>query len=100
MTRDRTTVRRALLAGTVAWGVVSLPLLVAVAVRGGSGQVGLAVVLLGLTVAGLVASAWLLLAVLLDLLAGEPPSAARLLITAGVVLLTGVAPVLFLAAGG
>ena len=98
--RDRTTLRRALVAGAVCAAAVGLPLLVAVVIGDGSGRAGLVAVLLGLTIGGLVASGWLLLAVLLDLLAGEPPSGTRLLLTLLVLLASAFAPLLLLAAGG
>ncbi len=98
--RDRTTLRRGLLAGGIAWAGVAVPRVVAAALGGAGGRTGLAAVLLGLCCGGLVASGWLLLAVLLDTLAGEPPGARRLRWTAAVVALTACSPVLFLAAGG
>lgn len=98
--RDRTTLRRAFVAAAISAAAVALPVLLAVALGGGSGRAGVAAVLLGLTVGGLVASGWLLLAVLLDLLAGDPPGTARLLLTLGVLLASAFAPVLLLAAGG
>jgi Na+/melibiose symporter-like transporter len=97
--RDRTTLRRALAAGAIACVVVGLPLFAAAVPRGG-GRAGLVALLLGLTVGGIVASLWLLLAALLDLLAGHTPSDARLLWTLGVVLAAAASPVLLLAAGG
>lgn len=98
--RDRTTLRRAALAGALVAAAVGLPLFVAVAVAGGSGRAGLAAVLLGLSVGGIVSAGWLLLAFLLDLLAGDPPSGARLALTLAAVLGAACLPVLLLAAGG
>lgn len=98
--RDRTTVRRALAAGGVVWALVAVPLVVSVVVGGGDGDAALPVVLLGLSCGGIVASGWLLLALGLDVAAGDPPGTARLLWTAAVVVLTGLSPLLFLASGG
>ncbi len=98
--RDRVTLRRAFLAGGIVWAAVGLPLLLAVAVGGGSGNAGLAAVLLGLSLGGIVTAGWLLLAVFLDLLAGDPPSGARLLWTVAALVGAALCPVLLLAAGG
>lgn len=97
--RDRTTLRRALAAGGVVAALISLPLVVA-AVAAGDARAGFVGVLLGLTVGGIVASMWMLLAALLDLAAGQALGGARLLWTLGVVLAAAAAPVLLLAAGG
>jgi len=98
--RDRTTLRRALATGGVVWTLVALPLVVSVVVGGGNGAAALSVVLLGLSCGGIVASGWLLLALGLDLAAGDAPGARRLFWTAAVVVLTGFSPLLFLASGG
>jgi hypothetical protein len=98
--RDRTTLRRALAAGGIACAAVGLPFLLGVALGGGSGRAGVAAVLLGLTVGCIVGAGWLLLAVLLDLMAGEPPSGARLAWTLAAVLAAASCPALLLAAGG
>jgi hypothetical protein len=98
--RDRTTLRRALLAGAVAWAAVALPLLAAVLLGGGSAQMALTGVLLGFVIGACVAAGWLLFAAVLDLWVGEPPGRRRLVWTAA---MTGVAllsPLLLLAAGG
>lgn len=91
--------RRALIAGAVAGAVVGLPLFAASVPRGG-GRAGLVALLMGVTVGGIVASLWLLLAALLDLAAGQAPSGRRLAWTAAVVLAAAACPVLLLAAGG
>lgn len=98
--RDRTTVRRALAAGAVMWALVGLPLLVAVVAGGGEGRAGVAVVLLGLTLGGAVATAWMLAATLLDLLAGGRPGVHRALWLIGTFLVTALLPVLVAGVGG
>lgn len=98
--RDRTTVRRALLAGALTSTVIGLPLLVSAVVGGQGGAVALATVLLGLTLGGLVASAWLLLAGILDVMAGERPGLRRMVWTAALVGVTLVSPLLLVAARG
>lgn len=98
--RDRTTVRRALLAGALTSTVTGLPLLVAAVVGGQGGAVGLATVLLALTLGGMVASAWLLLGSILDVRAGERPGTRRLVWTAALVGVTLLSPLLLVAARG
>ena len=77
--RDRTTVRRGLRAGLVATLAVGLPLVGVTLLR----QAELAgVALVSAIVVGiLVAAGWLLLAVLLDVWAGEFPGVRRAVIT-------------------
>lgn len=98
--RDRTTVRRALLAGAVTWAVVGLPLLLAVVVGGGQGRAGVVVVLLGLTLGGVVATGWMLLATLLDLVAGARPGGYRAVWLGATFLVTALLPVLVAGVGG
>lgn len=75
--RDRVTVRRGLIAGAVVWAAVSLLL----AVNGLAGGLTLAAVpyqvALAAPLGGIVASFWVWLANLLDVLAGERPSRRR-----------------------
>jgi len=82
------------------WAVTGVPLLVAAVAGGGGGTVGLAAVLLTLTLGGLVASGWLLLAGILDVTAGERPGRRRLVWTAAVVMATLLSPLLLVAARG
>jgi hypothetical protein len=98
--RDRTMVRRALTAGGIMWALIGAPLMIAVIVGGGTGQAGLATLFLGLTFGGLVASAWLLVGTLLDLLAGEVPGRRRIVWIAVVLGFTFASPLLVAAAGG
>ncbi len=98
--RDRTTVRRALCAGAVTWAAIGVPLLVAVVFGGGDGRAGLVVVLLGLTLGGVVATGWMLLATLLDLLAGGRPGGYRARWLLGTFLVTALLPVLLAGVGG
>lgn len=80
------------------WVTLGGPL-VAVGVRAGAGgAAGLAAVMAGLVAGALVASAWLLLAAALDLLAGCRPGRRRLLWTAAVTLFAFVSPFLLLGA--
>lgn len=86
--------RRALLAGVALW-VVGGAVLVAVVVRaGGDGAAGVVAVMVALVAGSLLASAWLLLAATLDLVAGEPPGRRRVLWTVGVLLFAFVSPLL------
>ncbi len=91
--RDRTTVRRALRAGAVAGGGVGgLLLVVAVASRAGIETV--TAVMSGVAVGALVTAGWLLLAALLDVLAGDYPGRRRLLWTLGATVLALLGPFL------
>lgn len=85
--------RRALLAGMVIAAVVGAPLLAAVVLGGGTGAQGLAVMILAVALGGLVATVWLLVGTLLDVLAGEAPGryrAVSLAVVGGTSLLTFV----------
>lgn len=96
--RDRTTVRRALRAGVVVWVLTGVPLVAVVAGAEGDGAAGLVAVMMGLVVGSVVASAWLMLAAALDLLAHERPGRRRVLWTVGVVVFTFASPLLVVAA--
>lgn len=96
--RDRRVVRRALGAGAVTWVAVGAAFALALADAGG--RAGVVSLLLGLMTGGVVASAWLLTALVLDALAGHHASPARLAWTFGVTAVTLVAPVLLFSAGG
>lgn len=96
--RDRRSVRRALLAGGVVWAALGGTLVVVGLLAGADGAAGFAAVMAGLVAGALVASAWLLLAVFLDLLAGAPVGRRRVAWTAGLVLLAFVSPFLLLGA--
>ena len=91
--RDRTTVRRALRAGAVAGAIAGASALAAAI----AGEVPGGFVIAAVLAAGsLVAAVWLLLAGLLDVFAGEPPSGRRVLWMVGVVLLAMLGPFLLL----
>lgn len=96
--RERTTVRRGLVAGALVGVVTGSPLVVTVVRAGGDGATGLVAVMMGLVAGAVVASAWLVLAAVLDLLAGEPPGRRRALWTVGVVVFTLASPMLIVAA--
>ena len=95
---DARVIRRALTAGGVVGGVVSLLGLAGVFAVGGGGALGLAAVLGGLTLGAAVVAAWLLLSVVFDLLAGRSPTARRLWWGLGVAVVAFVTPVLLLGA--
>ena len=94
--RDRTTVRRACKAGGVTALLVVGMLLVLTLL--GSGPGGAVVVSAAIAVGSLVAAAWLLLAGLLDVFAGEPPGRRRLVWTVGAVLVAMLGPFLLIGA--
>lgn len=96
--RDRTTVRRALAAGAGVWAVLATVLVVLIMRAGGDGTAGFAAVVSALVVGSVVASAWLLLAALLDLLAGHTPGRYRVGWTVGVLVFTFFSPLLVLGA--
>jgi hypothetical protein len=97
--RDRRVLRRAAVAGGGAWALLSAALLLgALATRAGVRGVLLALTF-GLTVGALVAAAWLVLAAVLDVVAGHPPGAGRLAWTVGVALFALASPVFVVAAG-
>lgn len=96
--RDRTTVRRALGAGLLVWICTGAALVAVVIGAGGDGAAGLVAVSMGLVVGSVIASAWLMLAAALDLLADHPPSRRRALWTVGVVVFTFATPLLVVAA--
>ena len=94
--RDRTTVRRALKAGAVA-GVLVMVLLLSLALSGNAPG-GAVVVMSGIALGSLVAAAWLLLAGLLDVFAGEVPSRRRVAWTVAAVMLAMLGPFLVVGA--
>lgn len=96
--RERRTVRRALVAGGATW--LGLGLLLGLRLAPGGGEARLVGVLLAMIVAGLVASGWLLLALLLDLVTDQPIGRGRLAWTAALVVFTIASPMLLLGAGG
>jgi hypothetical protein len=91
--RNRTTVRRALRAGGVAAAITGISALGAA--LGGKVPGGF-VVAAALAAGSLVAAFWLLLAGLLDVFAGEPPNARRVLWMIGIVVLAMLGPFLML----
>lgn len=96
--RGRATLRRGALAGALVGGLVGLAGLVAVTATGAGGRDGAVVVLFGLVAGLLVAAGWLLVAVLVDLLAGRRPVRRVLVATAVAVAAAFVSPVLALGA--
>lgn len=75
--RDRTTIRRALIAGAVVWALVGGGLAALALADGLGARAAVANVVLGLPFGGVLATFWLWLANLLDVVAGEPPSRRR-----------------------
>ncbi len=98
--RDREVVRRGIRAGLLTWAVAGGLLLVATVLLGGGGRLGLVAVMMGLVVGSLVASGWLLLAGILDMLADHRPGRRRLTWTAATVVFTFLSPILVLGAMG
>lgn len=96
--RERVTVRRALIAGLITWALIGGSL--AVSLAGAGGQASAAGMLLGLVFAGIVASAWLLTAMAIDLLTHKSISRRRTLWTVAVALFTLISPTFVLGAGG
>ena len=88
--------RRGLRAGGVA-GVLVIVLLLSLSLSG-DGPGGAVVVSAGIALGSLVLAAWLLLAGLLDVLAGEVPSRRRVAWTVGAVLLAMLGPFLLIGA--
>lgn len=94
--RDRTTVRRARRAGITVAGIVAT---LGAAVTITTGFPGGAVVAtVALALGAFVAASWLLLAALLDILAGDPPGGRRWAWTVGVTLLAMLGPFFVVAA--
>lgn len=93
-------VRRAMIAGGITWAVLGLPLFTAVIVGGGDGRAGLATLLLALVFGGVIASAWLLVGTLLDLLAGEVPGRRRIVWMVLILGFTFISPLLVAGAEG
>ena len=91
--RNRVTVRRAVRAGLIAGGLGAAVML-ALAVQGKVS--GAAVPAAAIAGWGVVASAWLLLAALLDVLAGEPPNLRRVVWTVVATLIAMLAPFVLL----
>lgn len=94
--RDRTTVRRALRAGGVAGGAVTVALVVAALAT--APATAAAALFAGITVAALVGGGWLLLAAILDIVAGEAPGAGRWAWTVMALVVTFLGPFLVLGA--
>lgn len=89
--RDRTTVRRGLVAGAVVAALAAVPLLGLVLAPAAEGRVltaaVIAVAALALAVGALTALAWILLGTLVDLIADQPPGAARVRWSVGLAVL-------------
>ena len=100
MSRDRRIVRRALVAGGAVWAALAAVLLGFVLAAGLGGREGATVTFLALCFGSATTSGWLLLALLLDAIAGERVGRRRLVWTGAVVLFTLVCPVLVLGAQG
>lgn len=95
---DRRVVRRAVAAGATVTVLSAIAAVAGVLAVGGSGALGLAGVLGAVTIGSLVTSAWLLLSVLFDLLAGDAPGGLRVRWTIGAVVFAFMAPILVLGA--
>ena len=91
--RNRTTVRRAVRAGG-GGAAVAAGLMLILAVQ--SKVAGGAVLAAAITGWGVITAAWLLLAALLDVLAGEPPNLRRVLWTVAATLVAMLAPFVLL----
>ena len=91
--RNRTTVRRAVRAGAIG-GAVAAGFMLILAVQ--SKVAGGAVLAAAIAGWGVIAAAWLLLAALLDVLAGEPPNLRRVVWTAVATLVAMLSPFLLL----
>ena len=94
--RDRTTVRRACKAGGSAALLVVAVLLVLTLL--GSGPGGAVILSAAIALGSLIVAAWLLLAGLLDVFAGEPPGRRRLVWTVGAVMVAMRGPFLLIGA--
>lgn len=92
--RDRTTVRRALVAGMTLWVGAATALLWVVIRAGGDGAAGVVAVMVALVAGSLLSSSWLLLAATLDLVAGDPPGRRRAVWTVAVIVFTFASPLL------
>ncbi len=90
--------RRALTAGTALWVGLGAVLIGAVVRAGGDGAAGAVALTIALVAGSLLASAWLLLAATLDLVAGEPPGRRRTLWTVALIVFTFASPLLVAAA--
>lgn len=86
--------RRALVAGTALWVGLGAVLVAVVVRAGGDGGAGVVAVMSALVAGSLLASAWLLLAAALDLVAGEPPGRRRTIWTVAVIVFTFASPLL------
>ena len=96
--RDRTTVRRGLIGGALVWALATM-LLAAAGVAGGFTPAALGLQMaLAAPFGGIVAAVWVWLAILLDVLAGEPPSRRRWLWALGLTVATAFLLPLVLAA--
>lgn len=103
--KDRTVLRRALRAGTRTFAVVAGVTVVANLLFGGDGAAALVWVMASFTVGALVVAGWLVLALLLDMIAGHTPSRRRSIWTAvafGVAFISPILPAaaLLAASGG
>ncbi len=96
--RDRRIVRRAFVAGGVVWSVLTVGFVTLAALSGQGPRTWTALGLLALLLGVMSATAWLLLAAMLDLVAGMRPSRRRLTWTAAMLLATIAMPILVLAA--
>ena len=93
--RNRTTVRRAVRAGLIGAALAAA----AMGVLAASAKVpGSAILAAAIAAWGLVTAAWLLLAALLDVLAGDPPNLRRVVWTAVATLVAMLGPFLLLGA--
>lgn len=95
---DRRVVQRALRAGGVVTVVLGVLMTVLVIIAGGGGSVGLAAMLGALTLGALTTTAWLLLSLFFDLLAGDRPRRRRLWWALGTGAFAFICPVFVLGA--
>lgn len=95
---DARVIHRALIVGAGVTGAVSGILVAGVVLIGGTGALGVAAVLTGVTMGLLAAAAWLLLSILLDLFADRSPGPRRLWWAVGLAAAGFVAPVFILGA--
>jgi hypothetical protein len=93
--RDRETLRRAAIAAGLVWVVAAFALTVFAVLGGELTAVTVPlIVLIALVFAGLAASAWLMLAALLDIRADELPGRRRIVWTGGLLVATAFLPLL------
>ena len=99
--RDVESIRRGLRAGGVVWAAAALVLVTLSATQGLTWVAVRTGIALGLVFGAIVATGWVWLSVLLDVLANVPPSRRRWLTALGLTaFMTVVAPVIFVVVAG